>query len=69
MDHEQIAEMASSGVAFEEVPLGEGNVDFPAYFAALQSIGYSGYLTIEREVGDNPAADIERAVHFIRAYR
>ncbi|MBA9083673.1 sugar phosphate isomerase/epimerase [Fontibacillus solani] len=69
MDHGQIAEMASSGAAFEEVPLGEGTVDFPAYFAALQSIGYSGYLTIEREVGDNPADDIQRAVNFIRSYR
>lgn len=69
MDHQKIAEMASSGAAFEEVPLGEGKVDFPAYFAALQEIGYKGYLTIEREVGDNPAADIEKAVKFIQAYR
>ncbi|WP_193556426.1 sugar phosphate isomerase/epimerase family protein [Paenibacillus lutimineralis] len=69
MDHQKIAEMASSGAAFEEVPLGEGKVDFPAYFAALQEIGYKGYLTIEREVGDNPAADIEKAVKFIKAYR
>lgn len=69
MDHRQIAEMASSGAAFEEVPLGEGTVDFPAYFAALQSIGYSGYLTIEREVGNDPAADIQKAVNFIRSYR
>ncbi|WP_110930067.1 sugar phosphate isomerase/epimerase family protein [Paenibacillus bouchesdurhonensis] len=69
MDHEKIAEMASSGAAFEELPLGEGVVDFPAYFAALQEIGYKGYLTIEREVGDNPAEDIRKAVEFIRAYR
>lgn len=69
MDHEKIAEMASSGAAFEELPLGEGAVDFPAYFAALQEIGYKGYLTIEREVGDNPAEDIRKAVEFIRAYR
>ncbi|WP_179013215.1 sugar phosphate isomerase/epimerase family protein [Paenibacillus sp. 79R4] len=69
MNHQKIAEMASSGAAFEEVPLGEGKVDFPAYFAALQEIGYKGYLTIEREVGDNPAADIEKAVKFIKAYR
>lgn len=69
MDHEKIAEMASSGAAFEELPLGEGNVDFPAYFAALQEIGYKGYLTIEREVGTNPAEDIRKAVEFIRSYR
>ncbi|GIP58455.1 sugar phosphate isomerase/epimerase family protein [Paenibacillus woosongensis] len=69
MTHEKIAEMASSGAAFEELPLGAGAVDFPAYFAALQEIGYKGYLTIEREVGDNPAEDIRKAVEFIRVYR
>lgn len=70
MDHEKIADMASSGGAgFAEVPLGEGRVDFPAYFAALQEIGYTGYLTIEREVGDKPEEDIGKAVEFIRSFR
>lgn len=69
MSHEKIAEMASSGAAFEELPLGEGAVNFPAYFAALQEVGYKGYLTIEREVGHNPAEDIRKAVEFIRSYR
>ncbi|OAB43930.1 sugar phosphate isomerase/epimerase family protein [Paenibacillus antarcticus] len=69
MDHAKIAEMAASGAAFEEVPLGEGKVDFNAYFAALQEIGYNGYLTIEREVGTNPEEDIRKAVSFIKAYR
>lgn len=69
MDHAKIAEMAASGAAFEEVPLGEGKVDFNAYFAALQEIGYNGYLTIEREVGSNPEEDIRKAVSFIQAFR
>ena len=43
---------------FKEVPLGQGSVDFPAYLKALDDIGYKGFLTIEREVGDDPAADI-----------
>ena len=51
---------------FEEVPLGTGSVDFPAYLKALQDIGYNGYLTIEREVGANPAADIATAADFLR---
>jgi sugar phosphate isomerase/epimerase len=33
-------------------------VDFPAYLKALGDIGYKGFLTIEREVGADPAADI-----------
>jgi sugar phosphate isomerase/epimerase len=69
MTHESIADMASSGLAFREVPLGEGAVDFNAYFAALQEIGYTGYLTIEREVGENPEEDIRKAVQFIRQYK
>ena len=43
---------------FKEVPLGEGAVDFNAYLKALEDIGYKGFLTIEREVGEDPAADI-----------
>ncbi len=43
---------------FREVPLGEGGVDFAAYLKALEEIGYRGFLTIEREAGDDPAKDI-----------
>ncbi|MBD2843672.1 sugar phosphate isomerase/epimerase [Paenibacillus sp. IB182496] len=69
LDHAEIAEMATSGAAFQEVPLGEGGVDFDAYFAAVQQIGYTGYLTIEREVGTQPEIDIRRAVEFIKRYK
>ena len=54
------------GVAFQEMPLGQGHVDFANYLCALDEIGYRGYLTIEREVGENPAADIEIAVKFLK---
>ncbi len=50
---------------FEEVPLGTGTVDFPAYLKALEEIGYKGFLTIEREVGENPEADIKTAADFL----
>ncbi|OMF14730.1 xylose isomerase [Paenibacillus sp. FSL H7-0331] len=69
MTHEHIAQLAASGKAFEEVPLGEGQVKFAEYFQALQQIGYTGYLTIEREVGDQPEVDIRKAVTFIRNYQ
>lgn len=51
--------------SFIELPLGEGAVDFPAYLKALEDIGYKGYLTIEREVGDDPEKDIRLAVDFL----
>lgn len=46
---------------FLETPLGNGKVDFPAYIAALRRAGFNGYLTIERETGENPIADITLA--------
>lgn len=52
--------------SWQELPLGKGGVDFDKYLAALNDIGYTGYLTIEREVGDNPAADIGMAVDFLK---
>lgn len=52
--------------AFIELALGEGDVPFEPYLKALDDIGYHGFLTIEREVGDNPAADIEKAVNFLK---
>ena len=53
---------------FREMPLGEGAVDFDAYIKALEDIGYTGFLTIEREAGDNPEADIIKAADFLRKY-
>lgn len=58
--------IAETGRLFAETPLGEGDVDFPRYLAALRNTGYNGYLTIEREVGNNPASDIRKAVEFLR---
>ena len=54
------------GRLFNEVPLGEGQVGFKAWISALHEIGYRGFLTIEREVGENPEADIRKAVEFLR---
>ena len=54
--------------SFIELPLGQGDVDFKKYLAALHEIGYQGYLTIEREVGDNPEKDIEAAVTFLKEH-
>jgi L-ribulose-5-phosphate 3-epimerase len=69
MDHGRISEMVSSGLIFEETPLGLGKVDFDTYFKALKDIGYKGYLTIEREVGGQPEEDIRKAVQFIKRYK
>ncbi|MEG2571109.1 MAG: sugar phosphate isomerase/epimerase, partial [Clostridia bacterium] len=53
-------------INFDETPLGQGSVDFPRYLAALDEIGYRGFLTIERECGDDPSTDIGNAATFLR---
>ena len=55
---------------FREVPLGEGGVNFATYLKALEDIGYRGFLTIEREAGADPAADILTAKnHLLRTMK
>jgi len=51
---------------FKEVPLGTGMVPWDAYLAALKEIGYDGFLTIERECGEDPIGDIKMAVGFLK---
>jgi L-ribulose-5-phosphate 3-epimerase len=52
---------------YQEVPLGEGWVDWPRYLSNLEEAGYTGYFAIEREVGDDPVGDVRRAVDFLRS--
>ena len=52
---------------FLETPLGEGNVHFPKYIKALNNAGYNGYLTIERETGENPIPDIKKARDMVKS--
>jgi sugar phosphate isomerase/epimerase len=51
-----------------EVPLGEGDVDFAAFLNTLNKIGYTGPLTIEREIPQEPErqkAEIGRAIDLL----
>lgn len=60
-----VEEEIKSGTSFKEMPLGQGNVDFDRYLHALYDIGYRGFLTIEREVGEDVTGDIRTAVNFL----
>ena len=51
---------------FQEFPLGEGDVDWSRYIQALKDIGFDGFLTIERECGEDPTADIISAATFLK---
>lgn len=50
-----------------EVPIGDGEVDWPAFFRILDDTGYAGPLPIEREAGDSRIDDIRRGVEHLRA--
>lgn len=52
---------------FAEMPLGQGNVHFDTYLRALDEIGFRGFLTIEREVGNDPVGDIRAAAEHLRS--
>ena len=52
---------------YQELILGEGDVNYPEYLAALKDIGYDGFLTIEREAGATRFHDIQHAVTFLTA--
>jgi sugar phosphate isomerase/epimerase len=52
---------AVPGTWGEEVAVGTGQVDWPAFFAALAEVDFTGDLVIEREAGGQRVADIRRA--------
>jgi sugar phosphate isomerase/epimerase len=50
----------------EEMPIGQGKVDFPRLLAGLKKLGYTGALTIEREIsGEQQVKDIHMAIGYI----
>jgi sugar phosphate isomerase/epimerase len=60
--------VARTGQLFEEVPLGQGDVPWKKYLNALHECGFRDWLTIERETGANPSADIAGAIRFLRQF-
>lgn len=61
----EIEKEIQNALAFKEMPLGYGKVNFKEYLNELDNIGYRGFLTIERECGEDPQKDIEAAVEFL----
>ncbi|HID21888.1 MAG TPA: sugar phosphate isomerase/epimerase, partial [Planctomycetaceae bacterium] len=55
-----------------EVPLGEGDVGMERFLSTLNDLGYTGPLTIEREIPHDPERqkeDIRRAVELLTQLR
>ena len=58
------------GVFGHEMPLGKGQVGIDRFVATLKQIGYTGPLTIEREIsGEQQTKDILEAIALLRSLR
>jgi sugar phosphate isomerase/epimerase len=53
------------GVWGEEVPVGSGQVDWPAFLRVLDKLGFQGNLAIEREAGEQRVTDICAARQYL----
>jgi sugar phosphate isomerase/epimerase len=46
---------------------GRGSIDWPSCFAALNEVGFDGYLTLECSTSGDPARTLPAAAHFVAA--
>jgi sugar phosphate isomerase/epimerase len=49
-----------------EVPLGQGNAEFPELLGILEEQQYRGYITIARHDTTNPILDVQQSLTFLR---
>jgi L-ribulose-5-phosphate 3-epimerase len=64
--HAKDAREAGASRTAQEVPLGHGDIDWLMYLGVLEEIEYRGWLTIEREGGNNRVAEVAAGVQFLR---
>jgi len=64
--HAKDARRGGASRSAQEVPLGHGDIDWLQVVGTLSAQDYRGYLTVEREVGTNRAADVAAGVVFLR---
>jgi L-ribulose-5-phosphate 3-epimerase len=64
--HARDARRSAVSRGAQETALGAGDIDWLAYVAALAAIEYRGWLTVERETGDDRLKDVERGVKFLK---
>ncbi len=64
--HAHDARQSGASRVAQEVALGHGDIDWMTFVAVLEEIEYQGYLTVERESGNNRLADVSNGVDFLR---
>lgn len=64
--HAKDARSVSVSQSAQEVPLGQGDIDWMAYLGHLSALDYKGWVVVERESGESRLADITTGVNVIR---
>jgi sugar phosphate isomerase/epimerase len=66
--HARDARNAGVSKGIQEVPLGAGDIDWMSFTVTLQVLEFDGFLTVEREQGENKLADITNGIAFLRRF-
>ena len=68
--HVHARDARSAGVSrgLQEVPLGAGDIDWMAFTATLQVLEFDGFVTVERDQGENKLKDLADGVKFLRRF-
>jgi sugar phosphate isomerase/epimerase len=64
--HARDARRSTVSRGAQEVPLGAGDIDWLSYIGSLVAVEYRGWLTIDRETGEDRQRDVERGVGFLK---
>jgi len=62
------ARQTGAGRLGQEVPLGHGDIDWMRYLSVLEEVEYRGWISVERDSGDNRLADVSNGVDFLRRF-
>jgi sugar phosphate isomerase/epimerase len=66
--HARDARTATVSGGAREVPVGAGDIEWMVYIATLESIDYRGFLTVDRESGEDRFADVAAGVRFLKRF-
>jgi sugar phosphate isomerase/epimerase len=66
--HAKDARVSGVNRVAKEVPLGHGDIDWLRFLGTLEEIDYHGWLTIERESGDDRIRDVAEGVAFLKRF-
>lgn len=64
--HARDARRGNASRMAQEVPVGEGDIDWLSYVGTLAAVEYRGWLTIESNAPSNPVATVQTSIAFLK---